>query len=147
MRVIGPDGAPLEGVRFRLIPDAGPQEMAAVARFGFLPATPLDDRLDDVGEGRWVFRDLPAGSYRLEASAPGFEIASDTVEVLANLERTLMETLLPADADEDHHGNGQRVRSFKRWLYGTSRVLPATWRQDAAALREAIRARGRGEKS
>jgi hypothetical protein len=66
---------------------------------------------------------------------------------LANLERTLMETLSPADGEEDHHRNGARVRSFKRWLYGTSRVLPATWRQDAAALREAFRSTRRIGKS
>ena len=36
--------------------------------------------------------------------------------------------------------NGARAATFKRWLYQTGRVLPATWRQDAAAIRQSLRA-------
>ena len=59
------------------------------------------------------------------------------------MERTLQETLAPPlRSEEGADGNGARGRTFKRWLYGTGRVLPSTWRDDAAAIRDrsAIRA-------
>ena len=56
------------------------------------------------------------------------------------MERTLQETLAPPLRSEDgSDGNGARGRTFKRWLYGTGRVLPSTWRDDAAAIRESFR--------
>jgi hypothetical protein len=150
-------GAPLQ-----LTSDDGPAGASAVAeKLAELEATVRvqSERMDDAGKAHErdlneIFEALVKLGTNQQTLASNLEAwrldsggdVSIVSNRLANLERTLMETLLPADADEDHHGNGQRVRSFKRWLYGTSRVLPATWRQDAAALREAIRARGRGEK-
>jgi hypothetical protein len=34
--------------------------------------------------------------------------------------------------------------SFKRWLFGTTRVLPASWREDMSALRDSVRRRNGG---
>ncbi len=34
--------------------------------------------------------------------------------------------------------------SFKRWLFGTTRVLPSSWREDMTALRESVRRRRNG---
>jgi ATP-dependent Clp protease ATP-binding subunit ClpA len=35
--------------------------------------------------------------------------------------------------------------SFKRWLFGTTRVLPSSWREDMTALRNSVRRRNGGE--
>jgi hypothetical protein len=35
------------------------------------------------------------------------------------------------------------ARGFKRWLYGTARVFPSSWREDMHALRETLRPRRR----
>lgn len=75
-------------------------------------------------------------SWRLDNSGD-VSIVSNRLE---NMERTLQETLAPSlPSKEGPDGNGARARTFKRWLYGTGRVLPSTWRDDAAALRESFR--------
>jgi hypothetical protein len=74
-------------------------------------------------------------SWRLDNSGD-VSIVSNRLE---NMERTLQETLAPPERSESAEGNGARARKLKRWLYGTKRVLPATWRDDAAAIRESFR--------
>jgi hypothetical protein len=75
-------------------------------------------------------------SWRLDNSGD-VSIVSNRLE---NMERTLQETLAPPErSEEGPDGNGAPARKFKRWLYGTGRVLPSTWRDDAAAIRESFR--------
>jgi hypothetical protein len=73
-------------------------------------------------------------AWRLDNSGD-VSIVSNRLE---NMERTLQETLAP-ERSENTEGNGARARKLKRWLYGTRRVLPSTWRDDAAAIRESFR--------
>jgi Clp amino terminal domain, pathogenicity island component len=81
-------------------------------------------------------------SWRLDNSGD-VSIVSNRLE---NMERTLQETLAP-ERSEGTEGNGARARKLKRWLYGTRRVLPSTWRDDAAAIRESFRNARRIEKT
>ena len=76
-------------------------------------------------------------AWRLDSSGD-ISIVSNRLE---SLERSLQGPGSIPDAPES---NGARARSFKRWLYGTGRVLPSSWREDAAALRDSLR---RGEKT
>jgi hypothetical protein len=82
-------------------------------------------------------------SWRLDNSGD-VSIVSNRLE---NMERALQEMVSPPDGDADREARNERMRSFKRWLYGTGRVLPSTWRTDAAALRESFRVVRRAEKS
>ncbi|MBX9590353.1 MAG: hypothetical protein K2X43_13685 [Hyphomonadaceae bacterium] len=83
-------------------------------------------------------------AWRLDSSGD-VSIVSNRLE---NMERTLQATLSPLLQLESHEdGNGARSGNFKRWLYGTGRVLPSTWRDDAAALRESFRSQRRIGKS
>lgn len=93
-RVVDRDGMGLESVRVRLVPAAGPGP--GVAPFG---SRITDDR------GRFAFRDVPDGDYRLLADAPGWADwasgplrlrSDDTVRVRV----TLRESPLPLDGLE-----------------------------------------------
>jgi hypothetical protein len=42
---------------------------------------------------------------------------------------------------DDFYEGEPPTGSFKRWLFGTTRVLPTSWREDMTALRESIRRR------
>ena len=85
-------------------------------------------------------------AWRLDSSGD-VSIVSNRLE---NMERTLQEVLVPprpvrlieespASQEAGTEGDAARTRTFKRWLYGTGRVLPSSWREDAAALRESLR--------
>lgn len=82
-------------------------------------------------------------AWRLDNSGD-VSIVSNRLE---NMERALQEMVSPSDGDADRDARNERMRSFKRWLYGTGRVLPSSWRTDAAALRESFRVVRRAEKS
>ena len=75
-------------------------------------------------------------SWRLDNSGD-VSIVSNRLE---NMERTLQETLAPPERSRKApKAMARGPANFKRWLYGTKRVLPATWRDDAAAIRELFR--------
>jgi hypothetical protein len=82
-------------------------------------------------------------SWRLDNSGD-VSIVSNRLE---NMERALQEMVSPPGRDADREERNARMHGFKRWLYGTGRVLPSTWRDDAAALRESFRVVRRAEKS
>lgn len=44
-------------------------------------------------------------------------------------------------SSDDFYEGDAPTGSFKRWLFGTTRVLPSSWREDMTALRESIRRR------
>jgi hypothetical protein len=73
-------------------------------------------------------------AWRLDSSGD-ISIVSNRLE---NMERTLQHGASP-DAPSSPEGDGPPGKGFKRWLYGTGRVLPSSWREDAAALRESLR--------
>jgi hypothetical protein len=50
----------------------------------------------------------------------------------------------PADTPELYEYDPP-TGSFKRWLFGTTRVLPSSWREDMTALRDSVRRRNGGE--
>ena len=68
---------------------------------------------------------------------------------LANLERTLQDALTPPTVriiEERSRFTPEDLENstgIKRWLYGTGRVLPSSWREDMAALRESLRSQRR----
>lgn len=47
----------------------------------------------------------------------------------------------PVRAVNDDYEGEPPTGSFKRWLFGTTRVLPASWREDMSALRDSVRRR------
>ena len=77
-------------------------------------------------------------SWRLDNSGD-VSIVSNRLE---NMERTLQETLAPSLPSEEGGPAAtarlRDARTFKRWLYGTGRVLPSTWRDDVAAMRNSV---------
>ena len=89
-------------------------------------------------------------AWRLDNSGD-VSIVSNRLE---NMERTLHDVLHPrpvrlirqAPAPSESPEEFENSAGFKRWLYGTKRVLPSSWREDMAALRESIRSQRRAEK-
>jgi hypothetical protein len=47
-------------------------------------------------------------------------------------------------AEREEDDGEQPTGSFKRWLFGTTRVLPSSWREDMTALRDSIARRRNG---
>jgi hypothetical protein len=80
-------------------------------------------------------------SWRLDNSGD-VSIVSNRLQ---NLESMLQKTLFPPTRGEDA-GNGVRG-GLKRWLYGTTRVLPLSWRDDTAAVRDSYRTQRDAEKT
>jgi len=69
------------------------------------------------------------------------------------MERSLQDALTPPTVriiEERTRFTPQELENstgFKRWLYGTGRVLPSSWREDMSALRESMRSQRRIEKT
>jgi len=72
-------------------------------------------------------------AWRIE-SGGDIGIVSNRVQ---QLERTVLDLLDHLGTDlrawrQESHVGGNRVESFKRWLYGTSKALASGWREEAA---------------
>ncbi|HET7154118.1 MAG TPA: Clp protease N-terminal domain-containing protein [Hyphomicrobiaceae bacterium] len=88
-------------------------------------------------------------AWRLDSSGD-VSIVSNRLE---NMERSLQDALTPPTVriiEERTRFTPQELENstgFKRWLYGTGRVLPSSWREDMSALRESMRSQRRIEKT
>lgn len=88
-------------------------------------------------------------AWRLDNSGD-VSIVSNRLE---NMERIMQDVLAPRPVriiEESSRFRPEGLEnsgSFKRWLYGTGRVLPSSWREDMAALRESLRSQRRIEKT
>lgn len=88
-------------------------------------------------------------SWRLDSSGD-VSIVSNRLE---NMERSLQDALTPPTVriiEERTRFTPEELENstgFKRWLYGTGRVLPSSWREDMSALRESMRSQRRIEKT
>jgi hypothetical protein len=88
-------------------------------------------------------------AWRLDSSGD-VSIVSNRLE---SMERTLQEAFTPPtvriieESSRFKHEDLENSTGFKRWLYGTGRVLPSSWREDMSALRESLRSQRRIEKS
>jgi len=92
-------------------------------------------------------------AWRLENSGD-LSIVNNRVEsmeqaLLAVLPRPRPETAAavaaPAATEPELYEYDPPTGSFKRWLFGTTRVLPSSWRDDMSALRNSVRRRNGGE--
>ncbi len=88
-------------------------------------------------------------AWRLDSTGD-VSIVSNRLETM---ERTLQDVFTPPSVriiEESTRFTPEDLEnssSFKRWLYGTGRVLPSSWREDMAALRESMRSQRRIAKS
>lgn len=88
-------------------------------------------------------------AWRLDSSGD-VSIVSNRLE---NMERSLHDALTPTTVriiEESSRFRPEELENstgFKRWLYGTGRVLPSSWREDMSALRESLRSQRRIEKT
>ena len=89
VHVRGPAGEPIDGARLGLI-GSGPGDTAGVAAMmGVFGRIDLEQRMDELGDGNYVVRDLPAGEYTLQATANGFDLASTELDLKRDAETTL----------------------------------------------------------
>lgn len=88
-------------------------------------------------------------AWRLDSSGD-VSIVSNRLE---NMERSLQDALTPTtvriieESSRFRPEEFENSTGFKRWLYGTGRVLPSSWREDMSALRESLRSQRRIEKT
>lgn len=87
--------------------------------------------------------------WRIENSGD-LSIVNNRVEsmeqaLLAVLPRPRPEPAVAPAARPELYEYDPPTGSFKRWLFGTTRVLPSSWRDDMTALRNSVRRRNGGE--
>lgn len=94
-------------------------------------------------------------TWRLD-SGGDIGIVSNRVESLEKVLRAVLPRPRPEPQQQPAQAEAARATgddlyegepptgSFKRWLFGTTRVLPASWREDMSALRDSVRRRNGG---
>lgn len=153
----------------QLLADDAAPGTGALGRLGELEAMvrAQTERLEDAGKAHErdlneIFEALVKLGTNQQTLADNLEAwrldSSGDVSIVSNrmekMERALHDVLNPRpvrlikdDSAPLREEDLENSRSFKRWLYGTGKVLPTTWREDMAALRESLRSQRRIEKS